>query len=61
MLTLCIATFTIAPLAEVLGFTGLELDKLGWVLALAVAANALVSLTQALIRAVNHPVKAEGN
>ena len=61
MLALCIATFTIAPLAEVLGFTALDLYKLGWVLALAVAANTLVSLTQALIRAVNHPVKAEGN
>ena len=49
MLALCIATFAIAPLAEVLGFTVLELDKLGWVLALAVAANALVSITQALV------------
>jgi len=44
MLALCIATFTIAPLSEVLGFTVLELDKLGWVLALAVAANAAVSI-----------------
>jgi hypothetical protein len=49
MLALCIATFAIAPLAKVLGFTVLELDKLGWVLALAVAANALVSITQALV------------
>jgi hypothetical protein len=43
MLARCIATFAIAPLAEVLGFTVLEFDKLGWVLALAVTANAAVS------------------
>jgi cation-transporting ATPase E len=61
MLALCITAFTVPALAEVIGFAQLEFAQLWPVLALAVAANALVSITQALMRAIDHPVETKGN